>query len=364
MRIGFRISTLGFGGAERVFLSLAKEFKNNYSWNVDFIVDSALGETYNLAEKKGFNLIDLKVNRSYKSIKPLKGYFESVRPDVIISAYTETNATCLLAKLFSTYKPKIIVTEHASILEHWQDKNFTRKLILQSVVRVLYRLADGHIGVSKGVSTQIEALCKRKVKTIYNPVRFQGNNDSYKKNNSDIIRILAVGRISVPKDYLTLLKALEVLKHNNNVKLTIVGGTYDENEYKLLRDFITHHELHEYVEFAGFTENVEHYYQNSDIFVLSSAWEGFGNVIIEAMSFGLPVVSTNCNYGPSEILKNGRYGSLVNVSDYQKLAKMILIEAESPTETPQNLITRSKDFSEKIISKQYKDYIETVVGAI
>lgn len=366
MRIGFRISSLGFGGAERVFLSLAKEFKNNYSWEVDFIVDSALGETYILAEKNGFNLINLNVSRTYKSIKPLKSYFEQFRPDVIISAYTETNAACVLSKLFSNYKPTIIISEHASIKEHWQSKSALKKLVLHSIVRGIYRLADGHIGVSKGVSAQIEALCNHKVETIYNPVRFQGTNNLYPKTETetDELRLLSVGRISEPKNYLTLLKSLLILLRTRKVKLTIVGGIYEQNEYKILIDFISEHTLQEYVVFAGFTESVESYYKNADVFVLSSAWEGFGNVIIEAMSFGLPIVSTNCNYGPSEILEDGRYGSLVDVGDYQKLANLILKEAESPSETPQNLIKRSQDFSEKIIANQYKDYIEKAVGKI
>jgi glycosyltransferase involved in cell wall biosynthesis len=75
---------------------------------------------------------------------------------------------------------------------------------------------------------------------------------------------------------------------------------------------------------------VNTFYQEADMFVMSSAWEGFGNVIVEAMAFGLPIVSTNCNYGPGEILEQGRYGRLVNVADSQALADAIMEESDSP----------------------------------
>ena len=78
------------------------------------------------------------------------------------------------------------------------------------------------------------------------------------------------------------------------------------------------------------------------------------------MAFGLPVVSTDCNYGPSEILENGKYGRLANVGDSEFLAELIMCEYNQPLVTTQTLVNRSTDFSEEIIAEQYYAVIEEV----
>lgn len=168
-----------------------------------------------------------------------------------------------------------------------------------------------------------------------------------------ILQLLSVGRISRPKDYSTLIKAIPLILKEREVSLTIVGGIFCEKEYEKLKSLINGLGIDDYVHFVGYTDNVAKYYKSADIFILSSAWEGFGNVIVEAMSFGLPVVATNCNYGPSEILDGGRYGRLAPVSDSYSLAKAILEEAESPLVNQSELISRSTDFSEENIASQY-----------
>lgn len=366
VKIVFRISKLGFGGAEQVFLSLAKEFKKIKGTRICFVVDRLGSENVETAIKYGHEVYSLDVSRTMKSIIPLAKFIKAEKPDIIISAYTDTNAATLLSALITGQTSRVIVTEHASLTEHWRNKSKFKKQILKFYVSHIYKLSQLVVCVSKGLSNQVTQLMgsSGKVSTIYNPVRF-GQSDVHKGNNNrrDKIHLVAVGRITEQKDYSTLIRALAKLTQFNSYHLTIVGGVFCEEEFKSIKQLIQSLKLQGCVTFAGYTDKVEYYYQCADIFVLSSAWEGFGNVIVEAMSFGLPVVSTDCNYGPAEILENGKYGRLVSVGDSDMLAEAILQETVHPLVSKDALVTRSKDFSEAEIASQYFKIISEVANA-
>lgn len=120
------------------------------------------------------------------------------------------------------------------------------------------------------------------------------------------------------------------------------------------------------VSLLGFVENPYAYMQRSDVFVLSSRWEGFGNVLVEAMACGCPVVSTNCPSGPAEILENGEYGILVPVEDVEKMAKSIikiLTNKELREELSNKALKRSKEFHvEKAVEKYLQIFSEVCMG--
>jgi len=358
MKIMFRISKLGFGGAEQVFLSIARELKKEHNAQVTFVVDHEEGVNVNVAKSFGFRVLNLNVSRTLMSIIPLSRVIHTHKPDVIISAYTDTNAACLLSKVISPFKVPVIVSEHSSLREHWQKKSALKKKVLTFYVSWVYKLADKVVCVSKGLEQQVNALLNKEscTSTIHNPVRFKGviNNE---KSNNHTLNLVAVGRVVPQKDYSTLIKSLAIIKNNRSVHLKVVGGTNDLNEFSVIKKLVDLHQLNQDVEFIGYTDSVMKYYQEADIFVLSSAWEGFGNVIVEAMAFGLPIVATNCNYGPAEILDNGRYGRLVDVGDSQSLASAIMKEADTPLVNEELLLKRSEDFSEKKIGNQYYQLI-------
>ncbi|CZF77481.1 glycosyltransferase [Grimontia marina] len=365
MKIFFRISKLGFGGAEQVFLSIAKELKKIVEAEISFIVDSKNGENVKTAEELGFRVISLEANRTMSSIFPLKHLLDSEKPEIMVSAYTDTNAACLISKVLSKSHCKVIVSEHASLKEHWGKKSILKRYILRFYVSYIYQLASKVICVSNGLKNQVVSLLgsNTPVETIYNPVRYRPYEKIVERNKErrPILQLLAVGRITEQKDYSTLINAIPKILKYREVSLTIVGGIFCEKEYSKLKALITSLGIESCVHFVGYTDNVAEYYKSADIFVLSSAWEGFGNVIVEAMAFGLPVVATNCNYGPSEILEDGRYGRLAPVSDSYSLAKAILEEAERPLINRSDLISRSTEFSEENIASQYFTAIKSTL---
>jgi glycosyltransferase involved in cell wall biosynthesis len=113
------------------------------------------------------------------------------------------------------------------------------------------------------------------------------------------------------------------------------------------------------VDMPGFVKNPFAYLRRSALFVLSSAWEGFGNVVVEALAMGVPVVSTDCPHGPREILDNGRYGTLVNVGDPDGMARAMLEALRSPVDGSR-LKQRALDFGVDRIADRYLKLLQLI----
>ena len=369
MKIAFRLSSLAYGGTERVFLSVA-DFLSQHGHEISFIIDQAVANpTEIVAQKKGYEIIDLQAARTSHSILPLYKYLVRQRPQIVISAYTEINGATLLSNLMTGLRTPVIVTEHAALDEHWAKRPFKNKLALELIVRVLYRLASQVLCVSAGVA---EGVRRRvggvPVSHIYNPVRFkERRHDKLEARRLANIPpaskvILAVGRISVQKNYKMLVKALAQSKIQDT-HLYIVGGVHEVSEKQALESLIEKLNLRHRIHFVDFTDDIGIYYEAADLLVLSSSWEGFGNVLVEALSFGLPIVSTRCNHGPSEILAEGRYGRLVDVNDHAAMASAIDdIVGENPFSVADQM-NRAVDFSEENIGRQYLELIQRKLRA-
>ncbi len=353
------------GGTERVFLSIADYLSKTHGWSIDFVIDKISGqETEQTIISKDFRVIALDVQRSWKTILPFLRYLRNECPDVVISAYTETNAAALLSSALNGFRIPVIVTEHAPLDEHWKNKPWIRRMMLELIVRYVYRFSDCVMGVSHGMAQQIRTRLKHhRVCYSHNPVRFTERTKSkmvarrYLGFDDGRQIILAVGRISQPKNYLMLLEALLHVDASTPYCLYIVGGIFELEEKSRLDNFVNHNGLDGKVVFIGFTHDIKTYYEASDLLVSSSAWEGFGNVIAEALSFGLPVVSSNCNYGPSEILLNGQCGVLVDVNDSVAMGSAIQRVLKNNPFDPVRQILRANDFSEKNIGGNYHNII-------
>lgn len=361
MLLTFRLSRLGYGGTERVFLSIADYLSVAYGYRIDFVVDDVSGsETELVAIEKGYRVIGLEAARTWKSVLPFRRYLRQARPDLVLSAYTETNAAVLMANVVNGLSTRVVVTEHASLDEHWADKSFARRLMLEVIVRYVYRLASHVLCVSQGMAVQLgRRLEQSKVGFIHNPVRFAERRYSWKDArrlvglNTEIPLILAVGRIARPKNYTMLLRAFKVLLQEGDYQLCIVGGVFDPNEKGKLDQFIEENNLGSAVKFFDYTNDVHIFYEAADVLALSSAWEGFGNVLVEGLAFGLPIVSTRCNFGPAEILENGVYGILVDVDNYEAMAYALHEVLENNPFDPGRQRERATNFSESMIGEAY-----------
>ena len=372
MLVTFRLSTLGFGGTERVFLSVADSLSSTYGWSVDFVVDKITGNgTEQVAIANGYSVVSLGMPCTWKTIFPFSQYLKERRPDIVISAYTETNAAALISNAVNGFRTTVIVTEHAPLDEHWAGKPWMRRMMLEFMVRYVYKLAGHVMCVSRGMAEQLgKRLKHRSISYIHNPVRFSSRTQTKAQARDmlgirhDIHMIIAVGRICQAKNYLMLLRAFKSIATENKTHLYIVGGIFEVSEELKLRRFIEENNIGEYVHFIGFTHELYVYYEAADLLVLSSAWEGFGNVLVEALAFGLPIVSSRCNYGPAEILADGEFGVLVDVNDHLSMGRAIQQVLAQNNFDPERQIQHAKSFSEQRIGAAYQKMICEAKGSI
>ena len=212
---------------------------------------------------------------------------------------------------------KIILFErnHLDELSTYSDvKDFIKKQIIKNLIKIYYRKADLVIGNSKELSKDLSKFIKKKVYTIYNPCFFK-----FKKNYNNKLKIINVGRLVDQKDQITILKAYSICKFKKNIELIIYGNG---EQYKKLNNYIVNHGLinariikNEY--------NHDKIYQEASLFISSSKYEGFPNVLVEAASYRIPIVSSNFKSGAKEILLNGKGGTFFPRGDYVSLAKII-----------------------------------------
>ncbi len=333
--IAFFLPTLHGGGAERVVINLLKGFyEKDSSIPLDLVVGSAEGPYLKQLHKQ-VRIIDFSADRVLKSIIPLKNYLQEVKPFALVSHMNHANVMAVIARYLSQTETKLLLVEHDT-LSAGRTKLFRGKF-LPFFMRRLYPYADEIIGVSQAVSRDLEHqlnLPEGRVKSIYNPVL---DNDLISLANLPIKHpwfqqkacpiILAVGRLTEQKDFATLIEAFAILRKKMTIRLVILGeGELKSDLIKLINEL----EITQDVSMPGFVDNPYQYMKNASVFVLSSQWEGLGNVLIEAMGCGCPVVSTDCQSGPKEILASGKYGPLVPIKNPQALSQAILQVLNSP----------------------------------
>ena len=302
------------GGAEKVMVTVAN-YLTTLGIKIDFVIFKNQGPFRELINEK-VNIIDLKASRVLFGIFKLARYLNQTKPQICLSAMRHSNIAILAAKYLSFSTMPIIISEH-------NDPSILRKrkngIFLRSFMNLLYPFADQIVAVSKGVAEQLHdmlAIEPMKISVIYNPVI---TSEIYLKSEEDIDLsyfagkklIIAAGRLTDQKDYSTLLKAFSIVRDKiKNCNLIILGeGDQQSQLIELARKL----GIESHTFFKGFVDNPFKWMKNADIFVLSSKFEGLGNVIIEALACSTQVISTDCPSGPKEILKDGEYGDLVPV---------------------------------------------------
>lgn len=201
-------------------------------------------------------------------------------------------------------------------------------------------------------------------KKIRVPVSFWDTNNPYK--------IITVGTLNLRKNHIMILRALNELKSQDGFNLTVLGGGHLEDELKLKSLELN---VENQISFPGKVKNVGDFLITNDCFVLSSFTEGFPNALLEAMSYGLPCISTNCLSGPLELLNDNqdiviekgkfqlvKYGILVNNDDHIALSKAILYLKNNPEQQvhySKMSIERSKIYDLPTVYEQFKNFIHS-----
>lgn len=326
LKIAFFVPSLSGGGAERCIITMANYFADE-GYDVDLLVAYSHGEYFNLLNKK-VNFILLSNKGVLYSVYPLIKYLKNKNPMAIVSTLTHSNIAVVIARFFAKRNIKLILREANTPSQ--ESLTNVKHRIINRLASILYPFADYVVGVSDGVVKDLlkyYPLKESKVARIYNPtpvskisIEAQVQTDHPWLIDKNTTVLLAAGRLSKQKDFVTLIKAFSLLRKSINAKLIILGDGEEKNNLINL----THHlNIHHDVDFPGFVDNVFSFMGGADLFVLSSLYEGLPGVLIQALSSGCPVVATDCFSGPREILEDGKYGYLVKVNDEQSLVNAI-----------------------------------------
>lgn len=348
---------------------------NKAEYEVSF-VGLKLEESFKREVSGDVCLVDLSNYHTPGSLLKLILYFKRERPDIFVSAFPHINAFVMMAKVISGVKMKVVLTEHNHFFLLAKNartlyRRFFGVCVLPHLMRIFYPLSDAIICSSNGVAESISDVISLpdKIKTIYYPVASKKIYSLSQEPvnhpwflNQKIPIILAAGRLVNQKDYPTLLLAFKLVIQKKLVRLVILG---EGAERKKLEKLILKLGISENVAFFGLQKNPFKYMKRADVFVLSSLQEGFGNVIVEAMACGAPVISTNCKSGPNEIIENNKNGILVPVGDYKSLADAIL-RVLSDSSLRQKLseegIKRAGYFSIERSNKQYEEVFQKLIN--
>ena len=326
MRIALFLPSLGGGGAERVFITLAQSLKS-IDYSVDLVVCSFVGEY--IGQVGNINIIDLGSKSIAGSVVSLVKYLKNRRPEILLSGLTYTNLVAILSARIANCSTRVVISEHANMVEFFKVAN-AKERILFYLARLLYGSAHGFIGVSNGVYQSVydfigNSMPKNNI-VIYNPIISTGEQilplrrAKKKMQQDEKYIIVSAGRLNKQKDFATIIRAFALLPINSACLLYIYG---DGPLLSVLRDLSSELDVADKVLFPGFVNNLQEKLKQADLFVLSSPSEGFGNVLVEALASGCPIVSTNCPSGPHEILDGGRFGILTPVHDENAMSSAI-----------------------------------------
>ena len=275
---------------------------------------------YQNIQIRNFPFLPDRINKAVSASKTLSNELKvSSKKDTLVLSLQGSSLAIIFTKLL---RFKIIVRNAEDpIYSAFYADNKIQSLIILLLKMVLYNFADKIVTNSKGSKDSIKKILikKNNIYPIYNPYLKSVNRKLNKKRNKFL---LSVGRLAKQKDFYNLIIAFDIIKHKiPNYKLIIVGDGQLKSKLKKL---VFDRKLEKRIKFTGWEKNLKKYYSNSKLFILNSVYEGLGNVLIDAVNYNLPIITTNCKSGPNEIISYGKGGFLVPIKSPTQLSKKIL----------------------------------------
>ena len=359
-KVLFIIINLGGGGAEKVFVNIANGFveAGNEVW---LLLGENFGVYFDILDKR-VNVEELKATTMLDFYKKLPNFLKNKGFTHVFTASDYITAATWLVKKHRRFDFKFIATLHYDLPFQLSILPMLNRIWLTWLNKFIIAKSDKMVAVSKGVKIGFENVVGKKLNnliTIYNPVFsdkiFELASQSVVDPMPGRIKLISIGRLMEQKNPMLLLTAFKLLHKNiPDAHLYILGAGPLQTQ---MEKYLVENKISDFVHFKGFQKNPFKFLSKADVLVLSSIYEGLGNVIIEALALGVNVVSTDCPSGPAEILDYGRFGWLSPVNDPEALAKLIE-EALSKPISAKILQDRSKMFTESVIVSQYLKLIE------
>jgi len=358
--ISIVIPDLRGGGAERVMIDLAQCLKQ-WGHHIEFALMSASGDFLDEVRSE-FSVVDLGTSRTRSLPFSLALYFRQRRPSHVIANMWGLTSAAVVARAISRKRFRLLLVEHSTLSKQYKSWGCLHSILMKVSIASTYRFADDVAAVSVGAASDTASLAClpiERVKVVHNPIPARRNPSQSSAvaaarlwNCEDGLRVLSVGSLKQQKNHSLLLRAFAKTRLSD-ARLILLGQGELEGQ---LRRLAVELGIADRVIFAGFHADPSAFYATANLLVLSSDYEGFGNVIVEALSFGLPVVSTDCQAGPAEILQNGRFGTLTPVGDVEALARAIDSALVTPVDHDAQK-RRAADFAPDIAARKYLDLL-------
>ena len=318
----FFFSDFKVGGSQKIAIDIVNEISKSNK-NTTILTLSTKGGLKSFISKD-IIIYDLKSERLSKSFFLCLNFFKKRKFVNIFCTHPHLAIFCYILNFFLKTKLNIFAREtNTSIFNKYRKKNF-RNFLEILMKKFFYKKLSGVFFSSSNLASEYN--CKKFVIPNFANMR-EINILKKDKINKKILGlnnkkfILGIGRLVNQKRYSDLIRSFNIIKKKISHNLIIIG---EGPEKKKLDNLIKYFNLRDRVKIIPFTNNPYKYLDKCDVFVLTSAWEGMPNILIQALFCRSKIVSTDCKHGPREILSYGRYGDLTQVGDYKKIAHLIL----------------------------------------
>ena len=315
------------GGGELSMLQLAQGFAAT-GLQVTLVVHTLRSQEVDVPS--GVNVLSLDREGTLGALWQLVRALRRHRPQWLLSAFPHTNIAAVVAVALARTGTHCVVSEHAPLSLQIEQQGGWRYRVLPALVRWVYPHSAAVVGVSQGVCADLQQLARSTLApvVIRNPVLPPDFEDELIQEpdhpwllDPTLQVVLSVCRLAVEKDLPTLLHAFaEVHRTRPNTRLLLAG---EGPERDRLQALVAELKLQAVVQLPGRTRQPLRWMHRAAVFVLASRFEGFGNVLVEALACDTPVVATDCPVGPRELLQGGRWGALVPVGDAAAMAEKI-----------------------------------------
>lgn len=345
------LPSLAAGGAERVLMAIAGELVRT-GHRCDLVTAQA-GGRWEARVPVGVRYIALGRRKPWHTLPRLVRYLRKNRPAAVLSSVFAANVTALAACCLT--RTRCVIREAYWAREDAAGGSLLGRLTNHLALGLLYRRADAIVSLSEDLADHVHRLTgiqRERVVVISNPLIHAEDAPppvSLPSTWGNAPLVLACGRLVPQKDYPTLLRAFSQLRKHMPAHLVILGEGPLKGELAALSDELG---IGKQVLFAGYSANPHAWMRRADLFVSTSRWEGFPNVLLEALECGCPIASTRSSDAIDLILDHGRYGTIVPFGDNQAIAQAMMAALSRGGRTmPES--KHLQRFSIEAVTKQY-----------
>lgn len=367
LKLVFVIDTLEGGGAQRFIVNLLK-YINKDKFSIDLITVRKKGEFLKLLAGD-IRVIDLKSSKAKYALPKLVWHLGKLKPDLVFSTLTYINELVYYSLKF-LHKPPFLVTRCAN----YESLNLkSESWLTGKLMKAAYNGSAAVVSLTCAMREDLIenfSIDEHRITVIPNMVDIEDikklaaypvENESVKKIEYEPL-LISVGSLTEQKGLKILLESFSKIRKTKKSKLLILGKG---KQLKELMVIVKDRGLIDDVLFMGFESNPYNYIARADLFILTSFWEGFPNTLIEAMACGTPVISTDCNSGPSEIITPGLNGILVPVGDPEALTASIdkvLADSKFRESLIENGYERVRKYSYEKIVPEYENLFSEIAN--